>query len=140
MKNTGIWIDTREAIIIHVESGKAIQTEHILSGAERKPKVAGEKSKRTVRGGIGFDYETSQKNRFKEDLKKYFARVTEAVGDVDQLYILGPAEAKLELEKEINRNPELRSKVLKVESCDSLTTNQIIEKVRTYFTKRSKTR
>ena len=140
MKNTGIWIDTREAIIIHVENEKTIRTEHILSGAERKPKVAGEKSKRTVRGGIGFDYETSQKNKFKEDLKKYFAHVTETVADADQLYILGPAEAKLELEKEINRNPELSSKVLKVESCDSLTTNQIIEKVRTYFTERSRTR
>ncbi len=133
MKNTGIWIDTREAMIVHLEKGESIRILHVLSDAERKPKIEGEKSKRTKRGGIGFDYESSQKSKFAEDLKKYYTRIIQVLHGVDNLYILGPAGAKLELEKELKKNPELKSKLLKVEACDNLSENQLIERIRLYF-------
>lgn len=138
MKNTGIWIDTREAVIVHLEKGEEVRIVHVFSDAERKPKVEGEKSKRTKRGGIGFDYESSQKNKFKEELKKFYARVIEALSGVDNLYIIGPAEAKLDLEKELKKNPELKSKILTVEPCDSLTESQIIARIRLFFELRDK--
>lgn len=138
MKNTGIWIDTREAVIVHLESEGEIRIVHVLSDAERKPKVEGEKSKRTKRGGIGFDYESSQKNKFKEELKRYYARVIEALSGVDSLYIIGPAEAKVDLEKQLKKNPELKSKILTVEPCDSLSESKIIERIRLFFESREK--
>lgn len=138
MKNTGIWIDTREAVIVHLESEGEIRIVHVLSDAERKPKVEGEKSKRTKRGGIGFDYESSQENKFKEELKRYYARVIEALSGVDSLYIIGPAEEKVDLEKQLKKNPELKSKILTVEPCDSLSESKIIERIRLFFESREK--
>lgn len=140
MKNAGIWIDTREAVLVKLMPGAAIQVMRIFSGAERKPRIAGEKSRRTQRGATGFDYARSQKNRFREELKKYYSRVKNELQGTDHIYLAGTAEAKFDLEKELKRDVNLKSKILKVESCDSLTENQIIERVRLFFEARFKTK
>jgi hypothetical protein len=139
MKNTGIWIDSRQAKILDWD-GSQIRWRTVYSGAEKKPKIDGEKSKRTQRGITGFDYASTQEARFREDLKKYFRVIRNEVASSDNLYLLGPAEAKVLLEKEIKKSGTLKSRVLKVEPCDSLTDNQLAEKVLTFFKSRNKSR
>jgi hypothetical protein len=135
--NTGIWIDTREAKIIEWDGRKAgMRT--IYSGAERKPRIEGEKSKRTKSKMIGFDYASSQEARFRHDLKKYFRSIMAAVAGSDYLYLLGPAEAKVWLEKEMKKDLRLKSIILKVENCDSMTDNQLMEKVINFYKSRTK--
>lgn len=132
MKNTGIWIDSREAKIVFLDGSK-IELNTIYSGAERQPKYNGEKSKGTVRGFVGFDYKSSQESHYREELKRYYRSVINAVSGSDSLYIFGPAEAKINLEKEIRKDQRLSNSVLKVESCDILTRNQLIEKVSQFY-------
>jgi len=132
MKNTGIWIDSREARIVFLEGSK-IQVNTIYSGAERKPKFEGETSKRTVRGFAGFDYKSSQESHYREELKRYYRSVINAIDGSDNVYIFGPAEAKINFEKEIRKDQRLSDSVLKVDSCDVLTRNQLIEKVSQFY-------
>jgi hypothetical protein len=132
MKNTGIWIDSREAKIVFLEGSK-IDVNTIFSGAERKPKIMGEKSKGTVRGFTGFDFKSSQESHYREELKRYYKSVINAISGSDNLYIFGPAEAKINLEKEIRNDQRLSDTVLRVESCDVLTQNQLIEKVSQFY-------
>lgn len=139
MKNTGIWIDTREAKIFEWD-GRKIGMRTIYSGAERKPKIEGEKSRRTKRMTIGFDYASSQEARFREDLKKFFRSIMADVADSDYLYLFGPAEAKVLLEKEMKNDKSLKPIILKVENCDSMTNNQLMEKVLAFYKSRTKSR
>lgn len=132
MKNAGIWIDSREAKIVFLEGSK-IEIKTLFSGAERNPKYFGEKSKKTVRGFAGFDYKSSQESHYREELKRYYRSVINAVSGSDSLYIFGPAEAKINLEKEIRKDQRLSDSILKVESCDVLTQNQLIEKVSQFY-------
>lgn len=135
MRHTGIWIDTRQAKLLDWD-GRKIGWRIIYSGAERKPKIKGETSKRTQQKGIGFDYASAQEAKFREALKKFFCAVIEAVTTSDSLYLLGPAEAKVLLEKELKKTATLKSRVLRVEACDSLTDNQLAEKVLNFFKNR----
>lgn len=133
MKNVGIWIDTRQAIIVTLD-GRKITTQTIYSGTSRKLKVEGEGSKKSVRGGIGFDFKTSQENRHREELRKFFMAVIEEMKESDKLYLLGPSSAKLLLEKDLRKAGIKGNRIARVETCDTLTINQLIAKVREFFT------
>lgn len=132
MKNIGIWIDTRQAIIVTLD-GRKITTQTIYSGTSRKLKIEGEGSQKSVRGGIGFDFKSSQENRHKEELRKFFQAVIGEIKDSDKLYLLGPASAKLMFEKELWKEGIKGARIARVETNDTLTINQLIAKVREFF-------
>lgn len=136
MKNTGIWIDTKEAKIVELD-GLQIKVKTVFSETDRKPRVKGETSQKKVRGFSGFDYKSVQESHFREELKKYFRSVINEVKGSDNIFLFGPAEARLMLEKEIHQDNDIQSKILKVEACDALTENQLIDKVKSFFAERS---
>ncbi|NJN41527.1 MAG: hypothetical protein HC811_04080 [Flammeovirgaceae bacterium] len=104
MKSVGIWIDKKKAKIIRIKNGK-VTRKTITSGADPKPRIKGEKSKKTVRTLIGFDFESNQKRKYEEDLKKYFKEIAVVISDDDEIYIFGPADAKHQLENETKKFP-----------------------------------
>jgi hypothetical protein len=136
MKSTSIWIDTRQAKLVEWD-GKKLSMRTFYSGVERKPKVEGETSKKSKRKIIGFDYQSSQQARFREEFKKYLQWIAEQVSDSDYLYLLGPAETKVLLGKVI-KSGNKKSVILHVEACDELTDNQLTDKVLSLFRQRLK--
>lgn len=48
---------------------------------------------------------------------------------------MGPGEAKKELEKEIRQAKNLAERLTSVETCDKMTPNQIMARVRSFFEK-----
>ena len=132
MLKTGVWIDKKKAKIIRIKNGK-FNRKTISSGADPKPRIKGEKSKKTVRALIGFDFESNQKRKYEEDLKKYFKEVTDFISDAEEIYICGPSDAKHLLEKETKNISGLFQRIKKVEPAGSLTDNQIVAKVKKFF-------
>ncbi len=120
-----------------LENGK-LNVRIIYSGSERKPRVSGEKSRKKTRGTIGFDFQSSQQQRYREELKKYFIIVAENLTACDNLYIIGPAEAKTQLEKTIKSLNLQNLNILAVENSNDLTDNQLIAKVHKFFSDRLK--
>lgn len=132
MKNLGIWIDSREARIVQVVDGKQISLSRMFSGLNKQERFEGETSRKVKRGFTGFDYERQQRNRFGLALKQFCQGVARAVDYDATIYLLGPAQTKLILEKVLmERNSTTR--ILGVEACDKLSDNQLMEKVRLFF-------
>ena len=135
MKNkieAGIWIDNKQAIIVKLFNGKETM-EKIFSGIESKVRTKGEGKQFTRMGKQFFTFEKSKEEKLKYQLKDYFDRVIEKIKDADSIIIVGPAEAKTGLHKEISKSKVLLSKIKSVEAADSMTDKQVAALVRNYF-------
>ena len=117
--NVGVWIDHRKAVIVNLtESGHDIHS--IASDMEKHVRHSGTLP------------EDRQDNRFSNHLKAYYDKVIEELHDGDSILILGPGEAKKELQSRINI--EVPGKhVIALETDDKLTDPQIAAKVREHF-------
>ena len=138
-KQTGIWLDYKEAYIITLdgEKGGAPETKHLLSEIEGGVAKGGVRSKTPWAPQGGIDERGFQDRRRKEE-KMYFDKIVKEIDPAtDELIIFGPAEAKhglrLVIEGIKHYHPQLRG----VFAADSMTPNQIVAKVKDYFAEKA---
>jgi stalled ribosome rescue protein Dom34 len=116
-----LWIDHRQAVIATI-SGETEDLTRILSGLEKHVRFsAGE-------GGA----EDSRDKRFEGHLHKYYDKVVASLRDARSILILGPGEAKHEVEKRL-REAGLGKAILGVETADKMTDPQIVASARRRF-------
>ena len=71
--------------------------------------------------------------RRKQQEKIYYQDLMESTNEADELYIFGPAEAKENFAKFLNKNTGFKSDIKAVDSADSMTENQKVAKVKAFF-------
>ncbi len=135
-KNVGIWLDSEKAYIISLIDGRE-KLEKIESNVESRVRYEGEKKSFSRIGGQLVNPQKKKTKRKKQQLQSYFQNILKKTNDAGNIYIFGPAEAKIGLTKEYKKHKRLQNKVLKVEISDNLTKNQMIAQVREVFTKES---
>ena len=115
--NIGLWIDHRKAVLILNPSAQE-EIKIILSEVEKDP-------------GSSIP-EDSQDRKYQNQLNGYYDEVIALIDEYKSLLILGPGEAKGELEKRLeHKHPSGRS--VKLETADKLTDHQIAAHVREHF-------
>jgi stalled ribosome rescue protein Dom34 len=115
-KHVAIWIDHNEAKVFHVDSEgfdpKKIQPHHHV---KRHPTVTAERA-------------------HPADALHYFQAVEKAVADAEEILVVGPGSAKLELIKHVHKsNRGLEAKIVGVETVDHPTDGQLAAYVHKYF-------
>ncbi len=135
-KNVGIWLDSEKAYIISLIDGRE-KLERIESNVESRVRYEGEKKSFSRIGGQLVNPQKKKTKRKKQQLQNYFKSILKKTNDAGNIYIFGPAEAKIGLTKEYKKHKSLQNKVLKVENSDNLTENQMIAQVREVFAKAS---
>ena len=135
-KNVGIWLDSEKAYIISLIDGRE-KLEKIESNVESRVRYEGEKKSFSRIGGQLVNPQKKKTKRKKQQLQNYFKSILKKTNDAGNIYIFGPAEAKIGLTKEYKKHKSLQNKVLKVENSDNLTKNQMIAQVREVFAKAS---
>jgi hypothetical protein len=123
-RDVGLWIDHRKAVIVTVV-GEEEETKLIESGMEKHVRFASG----SAEDGSAEDMRDRQ---FANHLGRYYDRVIECIGDAQSILILGPGEAKGELEKRL-QGKELGGRVVGVETADKMTDRQIAARVRQRF-------
>jgi hypothetical protein len=132
-RQTGIWIDSSKAIIVTLDGGKENIFE-IESDLENKMYLEKEGSKGTFSGSHHSNNENKFEKRRKNETNHFLKNVLDQIKLADELYIFGPAEAKIKLEQKINTDKSFDTSKLKmVESADNMTTNQIVAKVKKFY-------
>jgi hypothetical protein len=124
-KEVGLWIDHREAVIVSV-GGEGEEITRIQSDVEPHQRFSANAPDGTP--------EDRRDRRFGEHLHQYYAEVINAIREADSILILGPGEAKGELEKRLEHE-KLSGRIVGIESADKLTEPQIAAKIRRYFLK-----
>ena len=131
-RNVGLWIDHKQAYAIWYDDGKV---EVIPSQIEPPAHDSGGTrlgGKQTSKA----DRELRHNDRFKLQLQKYYQQVIAALKRADSIFIMGPGEAKIELEKALKKNKDLQRRVLKVETAAKMTRNQMIAYVKDFYKNR----
>jgi hypothetical protein len=128
-RNVGLWIDHRQAYIIWYEDGRI---EVIQSQTEPPAHYSGG----TQLGGRfnqKADTELRHNDRFRLQLNKYYQQVLSEIRDANSVFLMGPGTAKIEFEKIMKKSKNMQKRLLKMETTDKMTKNQMIAHVRKFY-------
>ncbi len=132
-RNVGLWIDHKQAYLIWYKEGRV---EVIPSDIEPPEHFSGG----TQLGGKlnqKGDMELRHNDRYRLMLTKFYKQVVAMLKDVNSIYIMGPGEAKVEFEKVLKRHKAMQERLLKVETADKMTKNQMLAHVREFYKRQS---
>ncbi len=132
--NTGIWIDSKQAIIVKLNNENE-SIEKVPSGIEGRVRIPGEGKKTTRMGNHFFPDEKKEEEKHKHQLTGYFKNVIDKINDSDSILIIGPSESKLGLQKAISQSKNFYSTPVMVDTEGHLTDNQVVARVKDYFKK-----
>ncbi|HSQ44404.1 MAG TPA: hypothetical protein VLM16_05380 [Ginsengibacter sp.] len=132
-KQAGVWIDTKQAVIIFLKKNSE-DIKIVDSTIEGRARDAGGK-KLFSRFGIQFSNVQKKKaTRKTHELQDYFKEVVNEIKDTEEVVLFGPAKMKTELEKYM-LNESLQGPVIKrVEAADNkMTQNEKVAWVKKFY-------
>lgn len=130
-KQIGIWLDYKEANIISLTDNNK-EVLNILSEIEDYHLKGGARSK-TPYGPMDVTSEKNHMERRKNQIEKYYLKIMKLVDKADEVFIMGPAEAKIGLRKKMNKTNTFKPIIKGFETRDSITENQKIALTRQFF-------
>ena len=84
-------------------------------------------------GPHGVDPEQRRDTRHAQNLQRYYDRIIERLARADQIHVMGPGQAKLELKRRIQEHKPLSGLPISLETVDRLTDPQIVARAREIF-------
>jgi hypothetical protein len=127
----GVWIDHRKAILVRLSpSGEEI--EEIPSEVEKHVRASGGSRSATPYGPQEIAAGDRLDRKYAQHLNRFYDEVITHFDHAEAILILGPGEAKHELDKRID-DKAMRERIVAMETCDKMTTPQLAAKVRNYF-------
>ncbi len=121
----GVWIDHRKAVIVTI-TGKSAETRQVSSNMEEHSRYAGAAQEDSA--------EDQRDRRFTNHLNKYYDEVIACIREAESILLLGPGEAKVELEHRLELEA-LSSRIVGIETVDKMTDGQVAARVREHFSK-----
>jgi hypothetical protein len=121
----GVWIDHKKAVIATIAGEKETLTE-VTSGMEQHVRYSGAAQEDGA--------ENQRDRRFTGHLNQYYDEVVACIRDADSVLILGPGEAKKELEARLGHG-DFRGHIVGIETADKMTDRQIAARARQRFLK-----
>ena len=133
-KNMGIWIDTKQAVIITLTNTKPL-VKKISSTIETREREAGETKKYGRFGGQYLTYEKKRLHKRTEQTHTFFKELLKEIKTCDTLVVFGPSTMKKLFEKEINSHPQFSQKLKGSFNAELLTENQMVAWVKDFYKK-----
>lgn len=130
-KQIGIWLDYKEAYIITL-NGKQNDVEIIPSEIEDFHLKGGSRSK-TPYGPMDTTSESKFLERRKHQVEKYYKKIMEATSNANEIFIIGPAEAKIGLRGKMTKTRSYRPMIKGYKTVDSITKNQKVALTLEFF-------
>jgi hypothetical protein len=132
MSRIGVWIDHEKAVIVELAEGRP-QIKTVEAGVGRHTRLSGGSRSRTPYGPQDVASESRRDAKYHKHLTEFYRSLITMFHNTEALLILGPGEAKGELNREIERVKPLRGKVVAVETTDKMTDNEIVARVTAFF-------
>lgn len=129
----GLWIDHREAVIVLLQEKNEI-VQRITSDVGKHVRYSGSSHSKASNGQHGDSAENRRDRRFDTHLNTFYDEVISSLREADSVLIMGPGEAKVELQKRLE-GQGLGERVVGIEAADKMSEGQIIAQVRQHFLK-----
>lgn len=129
-ENTGVWIDHREAIIVHLtDSGHEIS--RVQSDAEKQPRRSSDQPSGSFES-LQVQSDDKRQRKYSAELARFYDEVASHLDKTTTLLIFGPGEAKMEFQKQLDSS-RTAPQHISVETADKMTDAQIVAKVVAFF-------
>jgi peptide subunit release factor 1 (eRF1) len=115
-----IWVDHNEAVLAKFHNDHLTHEEEIDSNVGPH-----------THGG-GWSQHRIEAHRH-EQLKHYYDEIVDHLGKVDEILLLGPGQAKHELQARIEHHKGLRGKVIALKPSDKMSEEKIVAKAKEFF-------
>lgn len=136
-QNIGIWIDTKQAVIVKLSNNDNHSIKKIESDIVLKERVEGESKKYGRFGNQYLTYEKNRLNRRTEQTNQYLKNLLKEVEMSDSIVLFGPAKMKKVFEKAIKNNMLVADKLVGVFNSELITENQMVAWVKDFYKKRN---
>ena len=128
--SAGLWIDHREAIIVLLSpNGRA--TLRVNSFAEKQRRRTYEPDKGAF-PAEDVPCDNSREREYQGELTRYYDKIISHLKTADEVLVLGPGEAKVELIKRLAK-ANANKPIVTIETRDKMTEPQITAHVRQHF-------
>ena len=130
-KEVGLWIDHRKTVIVTFEN-EVEMTREIRSNIEKPEHASHAPHSDKANLSQGTTTEDVRDRKFEEHLGRYYEGIISLIRSADSIWIIGPGEAKVELESQLKRE-DLGERIVGVETVDKLSDQQIAARVRQHY-------
>jgi len=121
-----VWLDHKRALVV-TGCRREITTD--LVELEELPSSRADGGQ----GARGVDPDQRDDARHAQFLQRYYDRIIELLARADQIHLMGPGQAKLELKRRIQEHKPLSDLPISLETVDRLTDPQIVARAREVF-------
>jgi hypothetical protein len=129
-KEVGLWIDHRKTVIVTFEN-EVEMTREIRSNID-KSEEGSTSSRSDDNLSQGSTAEDVRDRKYGDHLGRYYEGVISLIRSADSIWIIGPGEAKVELETRL-KDEDLGERIVGVETVDRLSDHQIAARVRQHY-------
>lgn len=130
--NVGLWIDHRKAVLVFLSDSGSEELKCIESNVEKRVRSASGSRSKSPDGPQQVAPDNAIDRKFAQHLNQYYKEVIACLGEADSVLIIGPGEAKLELQKQI-KSKTIMARIAAVEKSDKLTEPQLKARFRKFF-------
>lgn len=130
-KQVGIWIDNSKAQIVTIQDGN--ESLKIIESDVENTHPKGGSGSSTPWGPQDAISESKVMERKKQQFKKFYTDIIDQISSSNQVYIIGPAEAKKGLKKALEESTLTQPKIVGFEASDKMTKNQLKARVRKFY-------
>jgi hypothetical protein len=127
-----VWLDHRHAHVVAVCERKV--TSHLVD-IEETPRSRPGGGLRATAGHAphGVDPDQRRDAHHARDLQRFYDRIIEHLARADEIHLMGPGQAKLELRRRLHDHKPLAHLPVALETVDRLTAAQIVAHARAIF-------
>jgi hypothetical protein len=130
-KEVGLWIDHRRAVIV-TNLDQEEEIKRITSNIEKHVRYSGASNAGDASGSHNDASEDGRDRRFDNQLNAYYDEIITYLHDASSILMMGPGEAKVELQKRFEGR-EPAGCIVAMKTADRMTDQQIAAEVRQYF-------
>jgi hypothetical protein len=130
-KDVGLWIDHRQAVIV-INLDQEEEIRRVTSNMEKHVRYSGASQASDAGESHEYTSEDRRDRRFEDQLNRYYDEVIVYLRDASSILILGPGEAKGELQKRLETQG-LNDRIVAIKTSDKMTEDQIMAEVRQHF-------
>jgi hypothetical protein len=130
-KEAVLWIDHRRSVIV-VNHDQGVKIKWISSTMEKHIRYSGASHASNASAAHPDTTEDGRDRHFGDQLNRYYDKVISYLLDATSILIMGPGEAKIELQNRLG-DQGLCDRIVALKTADQMTDDQIAAKLQRFF-------
>ena len=133
MKNIGVWVNAKEAVIIKIAENQPHTIKRIKSNIELRERVNRGIQNARNKGHNLIDVAKTRLRNRTQQRNEFLKNLTKEIDYCDSMVLIGPRNMTQDFEEQIKRNQQISHKLMEVHYSDFLPLHKMVTWTSDYF-------